>query len=114
MKKATIGLGWGNAKMAVSCQCSNASAWGTLQKTLLNQKGFNHVFNRLPLLADASRNIVQPDRSSVEAVNHGLQQLSVHHIKALGIDVEHRQRQVGNLKVDLPGALDLCIVAHPS
>jgi hypothetical protein len=61
----------------------------------------------------AGGHVVEADRPAVEAVDHRLEELSVHHVEAVRVDVEHRQRQVGERPGDLALALDVGIVAHP-
>ena len=87
--------------MPVSRQRGDASARRTLQIALLDQIGFDDVFDRFALLADARGNVVKPHRAAIESVNHGLEQFAIHHVKALRIDVEHRQRGVGDWPASL-------------
>jgi hypothetical protein len=47
-------------------------------------------------------------------VDDGFQQFAVHDIKALGVDVEHRQGFVGRRSVDMAVAFDLRVIAHPT
>ena len=41
--------------------------------------------------------IVQADRAAAELLDHGEQQLAVHHVEAERVHVEHVQRRVGDL-----------------
>ena len=112
-KHVAIALRRGNAQVTVGRQGGDAPARRALQVTLLDQVGLDHVLDGARLLADAGRDVVQADRPAVEAVDHGLQQLAVHQVEALRIDVEHGQRLVRQRLGDAAVALDLRIVAHP-
>jgi hypothetical protein len=79
--------------MAIGGQRGDAPARRALQVALLDQVGLDHVLDRAALLADRRGDVVEPDRAAVEAVDHGLEQLAVHHVEALRVDVEHRQRR---------------------
>ena len=85
-----------------------------MQVALLDQVGFDHVLNGLALFANARRNVVQPNRAAVKAVNDCFEQFAVHQIEPLGVDIEHGQGSVGNIQRDLPRAFDISIVAHPA
>ncbi len=37
-----------------------------------------------------------PDRAAAELVDHRVQQLAVHQVEAERVDVEHRQRRIGD------------------
>ena len=45
-------------------------------------------------------------------MDHGFQQFSVHHIKALRIDIEHGQGLLGNIQGDFATAFDIGKIAH--
>ena len=81
--------------MPVRSQRRHPAARGALQEALLDQERLDHVLDRVALLADRRGDVVEADRAAVEAVDHRLEQLSVHHVEAVRVDVEHRQRQVG-------------------
>jgi hypothetical protein len=76
-------------------QRGDAPARCALQVALLDQVGLDHVFNGVALFANAGGNVVQPHRAAVKAVDHGLQQLAVHQVKALRVHIQHGQRLVG-------------------
>ena len=78
------------------------------------RKGLDHVFDRVAFLADRGGDVVEPDRAAVEAVDHGLEQLSVHHVESVRVDVEHHQRLVGERLGDLAAAFHVGVVAHPA
>lgn len=91
--------------MAVGGQRGDAPARGALQVALLDQVGLDHILNGFALFTNARSNVVQPNRAAVKAVNDRLQQLAVHQIEPLRIDIEHGERAVGDLQRDLPEPL---------
>src|SRR5476651_2126619 len=95
------GVGGGEAKVTVREQRGNASARRALQISLLDQIGFKHVLNGVALFANSRRQIVDPDRTTIEFVQDGFQQFPVHQVKANRINVEHFQRGVGHFGCDV-------------
>ena len=67
-----------------------------LQKALLDQIGFDDVLDRARFLANGGGNVLQADRAAVETVHDGFQQLAVHQVEALRVDVQHRECLVGD------------------
>ncbi len=93
-------------------QGGDAAARRALQVALLDEVGLDDVLDGAGLLADAGGDVVQPHRAAVEAVDDSLQQLSVHHVEALGVHIEHRQGALGDVLRDAAVALHVGIVAH--
>ena len=57
-------------KMVPRRSTGHASARGTDQKSRLNQKRFDHVFQRAPLLSNGCGQTVYTDRSAVESFHY--------------------------------------------
>jgi hypothetical protein len=93
--------------MPVGCQRGDAPARCALQVALLDEIGFNHVFNGFALFANAGGNVVQPHRSTVKAQDHRFEQLAVHDVKALWVHIQHGQGAVGNIQADMPRAFHI-------
>ena len=105
-------FGGDHAQVAVGRQRGDAPARRALQVALLDQVGLDHVLDGVALLADAGRDVVQAHRAAVEAVDHGFEQLAVHDVEALRVDVQHGQRLVRDVLRDVARALDVGVVAH--
>ena len=73
-----------------------------------------HFLDGSRVFTDGDGKGIQSDRTAVEFVDENFQQPLVHFIKALGIDLDHRQRGVGDFSVDMAGATDLGEVANPA
>ena len=59
----------------------HAPARGALQEALLDEIGFDNVFNRVGGFADGGGNVFQADRAAAEFVQHGFQEFPVHHVQ---------------------------------
>src|SRR3546814_14783813 len=57
---------------------------------------------------------VDPHGAAVELMDDGSEQLAVHQIQALRIDLEHGQCGVGGIGIDASVGLDLGVIAHPA
>ena len=90
----------------------HAPTWRALQIALLNQIRLDHIFNGARLFAYAGRYIVETHGPAVKAVDQRFEQLSVHHIKALRIHIEHGQRLRGNVLRDGARTFYLSKIAH--
>ena len=98
--------------MPICGQSGNTTTRCSLQVTLLNQKRFNDVFNRVTLFANAGSDVVKPHWPAVTTVNHAFKLFTVHHVKALGVDIKHRQRLVGDVQADVARPFDIGVVTH--
>ena len=101
-RSVAAGLRRRDPQVPVRRQRRDPPARRALQVALLDQVGLDHVLDRARLLADRRGHVVQAHRAAVEAVDHRLEQLAVHHVEALRVDVEHRQRQLGERLADRP------------
>src|SRR5205823_14748252 len=88
------------AEMTIRKRGSDPAAIGALEESLLDQERLEHVLDRVALLADRGREIVDADRSAGELVEYAAQKLPVHHVQARRVDVEHRQRGVRDFSRD--------------
>jgi hypothetical protein len=59
----------------------------------------------------AAATLSRPDRAAVEAVDDGLEELPVHDVEAVQVDIEHGQGSVGERLGDRAVALDVGEVA---
>src|SRR6185312_17074488 len=78
--------GRGQTEMAVRQRGGDPAAVGPLHETLLDQERLEHVLDRVALLADGRREIVDADRAAAELVEHAAQQLPVHHVEPQRVD----------------------------
>src|SRR5262245_19793009 len=83
-----------------------------LQETFLDQVRLDDVLEGSPLLADRGREAVDADRAAVELLDHGEQELAVHRVEAVRVDLEQVHRGLRDALVDRAVALDLRVVAH--
>src|SRR5471030_2069587 len=98
--------------MLVSMIGCHASAWGTLNKPLLDQEGFNNVFDGFAFFSDGSGQVIESDRSPHELVDDRKQQLAVHVVETSSINIQHIQRTVCRLAVNGAIAFHFGKIAH--
>src|SRR5690554_3390689 len=79
---------------------------------MLDQVGFDHVFDGVAFFANGGRQAVYTHGATVKLVDNGFKQFAVHQVKTVRIDLEHGQRRLGNISRDGAVGLDLGIVAH--
>ncbi len=77
--------------MLISDSRGHAAARCALHIALLDQIGFQHIFDGATLFADGGGEIIHAHRTPAEFFHHGQQQLPVHHIEADEIDIQHNQ-----------------------
>src|SRR4030095_5975013 len=70
----------------------HAPARRALQEALLDQERLQHVLDRIALLADRSRQVVDADGAAGEFVEESPQQLTVTTLESRKVHVEHRER----------------------
>src|ERR1700748_855180 len=100
--------------MQVGGACDNSTPSRAHQKTLLDEKRLDDVFERAPVLADSRRKTVDSDRAAIETLNDGHQQLAVEGIETEWIDLRAVQGCIGQPLVDRAVRLHLCVVANPA
>ncbi len=98
--------------MAVSGKRGDAAARRALQVALLDQERLDHVLDGVAFLADGVRQVLHADRPAAEFLDHGKQELAIHHVHAERIHVKHLERRVGDAFRDRAVGLDLRVVAH--
>lgn len=101
-------------EMLIGTLTGDTTARGTLQKSLLDKIGFNHVLYRLLLLTDGSRQVIQPHGPAEEFIEDRQQQLAIHIIEPLLVHIQHVQGTTGHLDTDMAIGADLGIVPYPS
>ena len=101
-----------DAKVPVRRYRRHPSARCSLQQPLLNQIGLDDILQRIALLADCGRQVINTDRTAGEFFDDSEQEFSIHDVQAQPIDLQHRERRVGYGLRDLPSSLDLGIVTH--
>jgi len=94
-------------------RCCHAPARRTVQKTLLDQKGFDHIFNGIFLFANGSSQGFHTDGPAAELVDNRLQEDSVHLVEALFVDFESQQGLVGQPFLDGAVAVHLGEIPDP-
>src|SRR3989442_14673218 len=82
-----------------------------LEESLLDEIGLEDVFDRVAFFADGGCEVVDADRAAGELGEHRLQELAIHDVETGGVDVEHRQRGIGDLARDLAVGTYFCEVA---
>src|SRR5262245_41517531 len=90
----------------------HAPARGALQEPTLDEERLQHVLDRVALLADRVREVVDSNRSAAELLHHRAEELAIHDVQADRVDVEHRERRVGHVAGDHALRLHLRVVAH--
>src|SRR5262245_24528007 len=102
----------GTTEGAIGGERGDPAALRALQVHLLDGIRLEHVLDRLRVLADHVREVVEADRAAAELLDHGEQQLAVHDVEAERVDVEHLERRVGGGLRHRAVALHLGVVAH--
>ena len=98
--------------MQIGVAGGDAAAGGAHHETLLDQKGFDHVFDRAALLAQRSGEAFDTNRAAVELFDDRQQELAIHHIETLWIHIEHVQCGLCDLVGDSSACADLRVIAH--
>ena len=91
-----------------------ASARCTLQKALLNQIWFNHIFYGIGRFANRSSHVFQTDRTAAELVQNRLKEFPVHHIQTLTVHIQHTQSRIGNFRINDAVVFHISIIAYSS
>ena len=104
----------GQTKVQVGTIGCHTPGTGTHHKALLDQKGLQHILNGAAFLAYRRRQIVHPDRATIEFLDNRQQQFAIQHVEAVDIHIQHIQCPLGHLGTDLAIGLDLGIVTHPA
>src|SRR5690606_5381652 len=100
------------AEMPIGRLRRDPPARGALQEPGLDQIRLDDVLDRAPFLADGDGETLDADRPAVEALDDREQQLPVHRVETVRIDLEHVHRGLRDGRIDLAVRLDLRVVAH--
>ena len=100
--------------MAPGGLSGHAPSGGALKIAVLDQVGFNDIFNGVTLFANGRGKAIDTHRATVELMHDGVKQLAVHQVEPLRVDVKHRQSCVGCFGVDDAVGLHFGIIAHAS
>ncbi len=95
------------------CGC-NATTRCAHQVSLLDQIRFDHIFYGIAFFTDRGRQVLYPDRTTVEFFDNRQQQAPIHDIKTQRIDLEQFQCSVTDLGTDRAIGFHFGIIAHPA
>ena len=88
------------SEMLISSESGDPSSGRAVQEADLDQVGFINIFDSIFGFADCGRDGVYADWTTVELLDNGKEELSVHLIKTETIDVHHLQPFSGGLSID--------------
>ena len=91
---------------------SHTSTWGTLDETFHDEERLIDILDGTSILANGRSDGVETDRTTLELIDNGEQDLVVNLIKTILVDIEGFERHMSNLQVDASVTLHLCKVAH--
>ena len=91
---------------------SDTPARRAVQKADLDQERFVDFFDRVLFLGQGCSQRVHAHRAALIFLDDGQQQLAVHFVEAVTIDLQHLQRGLGGRQIDLSRAPYLGIVTH--
>ena len=83
--------------MRVRRRRRHATARCAMQKSVLHQVRFVHIFDRRRFFTHRGRDGVEPDRTAAELTNNRRENLAVNRVQTGMINFHRRQRQIGNL-----------------
>lgn len=111
-----IGRGWWHrcADFFIRGRQGGPAPRGAHEISLHDEKRLMDFLNSGGILANGDSEGVQPDGATVEFVDEGFEQALVHFIQTLGIDLNHRERGIGDRAGDDSMAADLRKVADPA
>ena len=92
---------------------SDPPARGARHKPLLNEIGFDHIFERTALFTDRCRETFDAYWAAVKFFHDGEQQFAIQRIETLWIDRQQVERGRRDLLIDVSRAAHLRKVAHP-
>ena len=97
--------------MQVRLPRRDPTARGAHHEALLDQEGFDHVFDGAALLAERRREAFDADGAAVELLDDREQELAIHHVEAIAIDIEQIERGLRDFVRDSTTRLHLGVVA---
>ncbi len=75
--------------MKIGAFGSHSAARGALQEALLDEVGFDNVFDGVRRFADGGGNVIKTDGAAAEFMQDGLEEFSVHNIQTLRVHIQH-------------------------
>src|SRR5207247_8861001 len=103
---------WAETTMLVRACGGTAAAGRAGAKALLHQERLVHFLERAGILTHGGGDGGEPDRSTLELLDDGLQDPAVHVVEPELVHVEPLQRLGGDRRRDLPAGAHLCVIAH--
>src|SRR5690606_24541103 len=100
------------AEMPIRGLRRDTPAGRSLQEARLDQVRLDDVLDRPPLLADRDREAFDADGAAVETLDDRQEELAVHRIETVRIDLEQIHCRFRDRRVDPSVRLDLRIVPH--
>ena len=91
---------------------SHTSTWGTLDETFHDEERLIDILDGTSILANGRSDGVETDRTTLELIDNGEQDLVVNLIKTILVDIKGFERHMGYLQVDASVTLHLRKVAH--
>src|SRR5690606_27460032 len=104
--------GMGDAEMLVRSGCRNPTSGSPIQKSNLDQVGLINVLDGVFRLADRSRDGAHADRSAIEFLDDGQEELSIHFVKSEAVYIHDLQCSTGRLGVDYSIRPDLRVITN--
>src|SRR5687767_11183093 len=98
--------------MFVSQRRREASARRAIQKSDLDQIGFDNLFDRIFFFVNGSGDRAETDRSATEFFDDRQQQLSVHLVETIRVDFHAVQRIARNRLIDASVVIDFRIITN--
>ena len=115
-QRRLLGAGAGTRRIetevAVCLGRSDATARSALEETVLDQKRFIDFLECAGIFTNSGGNSANPDRSTVEFLDDGFEDASVHVIETELIDLEQHQRVRGNFARDSAARADLGEISY--
>lgn len=96
--------------MIERCQCSRTPSWCALKIALLDEIGFDDVFNGAGFFTNSRSKVIKTNGATIKFVDNGFEEFSVHDVKAYGVDIKHGERFLSYVLGDVAIAFDIRIV----
>ncbi len=90
----------------------DSAARRALHEALLNEVGLHDVLERIAVFADGGGEVLDADGTARELLDDRPEKVSVDHVEAFGVDVEHLEGGRGHFLRDAAVVLHFGIIAH--
>src|SRR2546430_966510 len=100
------------SEMSVRGSRGASAAWRAREEALLHEERLVHFLERARILTHGGGDGGEPDRSTLELLDDGLQDPAVHVVEPELVHVEPLQRLGGDRRRDLAAGAHLCVIAH--